>query len=297
MSLLRDIIRELRPKQWYKNSLLFIGIIFSQNFLQPGLWPDVLLAFGVFCLLSGSVYTINDIVDKENDRLHPVKRNRPIASGRIGTGLAMGIALVLIFAGVFAAGYLGVAFSAIAVLYLATSLAYNFLLKDIYLVDIFTISFGLVLRAVAGCVAIGVMVSPWLILCTFLMALFLALAKRRHEVVLLQGEASKHRAVLVSYSVPVLDSLITITTTSLIVSYSMYTFFSGRPYLMLTIPFALYGLFKYTDNVYKKSMGGEPELMFKDVGMIACIALWGITILLVIMHVPDYIVNNLSLFR
>lgn len=296
MGLVTDIVREMRPKQWYKNGLVFIGIIFSANLFQLSLWPNVILAFLAFCALSSSVYIINDISDIEKDRIHPVKKNRPIASGRLGVNLAMAIAFLLIFAGIFASMYLGATFAAIAALYLASSIAYNLVLKDVYLVDIFTISFGMVLRAVAGCVAIAVTVSPWLILCTFLMAIFLALAKRRHELVLLNSDAGKHRAILKKYSVPVLDSLLTITTASLIVSYSMYTFISGRPYLMLTIPFALYGLFKYTDNVYNKSMGGEPELMFKDLSMIACIVLWGITIVLVIMHVPDYIVDYLSLF-
>lgn len=294
LGFLIDIIKELRPQQWYKNVLLFVGIVFSQNMSHIDLWLSVLLSFVVFCTLSGSVYIINDIVDKEKDLMHPVKRNRPIASGRIRPEIAFAIALSLIFAGIFTSVYIGIFFAVAAALYIAQSLAYNFLFKEIYLVDVFVLSFGLVLRAIAGCLAIAVFVSPWLILCTFLMALFLALAKRRHELILLNSNATDHRKILKSYSVTVLDSIIGITTSALIVSYSLYTFFSNRPFMMLTIPLVLYGLFKYTDNVQNKSMGGEPELMFKDPAIIITIVLWILTILIVILRVPDTVVNMLN---
>ncbi len=263
--------------------------------MHMDLWPSVLLAFGTFCMLSGSVYILNDLVDIEKDRLHPVKRNRPIASGRIKPVVGYAIALILLFLGIISSMYIGVLFTITAVSYIAISLSYNFLLKGIYLVDIFSLSSGMVLRAIAGCLAISVFVSPWLILCTFLMALFLALSKRRHELIILESAATNHRKILEKYSLPVLESLLNMTTSALIVSYSLYTFFSEHVYMMLTIPFVIYGLFKYTDNVLKKSMGGEPELMFKDPAMIICIVLWVLTALLVIMRVPDAIVDVLNM--
>jgi 4-hydroxybenzoate polyprenyltransferase len=289
-----DLIKELRPKQWYKNSLLFVGIVFSQNIFHINMWLSVVLAFVIFCMLSGSVYIINDIVDVEKDRVHPKKRNRPIASGRINTTVAFSIALLLIFISTIASASLGVLFEIIVVLYIAQSLAYNYLFKDIFLVDVFVLSFGLVLRAIAGCTAIGVFVSPWLILCTFLMALFLSLAKRRHELILLNSDAASHRKNLKSYSVHMLDPVINMTTSAIIVSYSLYTFFSGRQFMMLTIPFVLYGLFKYTDNIHNKSMGGEPELMFKDPAMLLDITLWILTAFIVILGIPDAVLNFIS---
>ena len=291
MSLLVDVIQELRPKQWYKNILLFIGLIFSFQIGYLELWIDAILGFVIFCILSGSMYLINDIVDCKEDRLHPTKKNRPIASGRLDHRHAFAIALTLIFIAVFGSMHLGLRFAIVAAIYVFVTLSYNFLLKKIYLVDVFTISFGFVLRAVAGCVAIGVMISPWLILCAFLMALFLAFAKRRHELIVMGNDASKHRHILEFYSVSVLDSLLTISMASLIVSYSIYTFLSEHPYMMLTIPFVLYGLFRYLDKVYNSKLGGEPEMIFKDPAMIADMSLWLVVVLTVLIGLPDTLLS------
>ncbi|MDI6896833.1 decaprenyl-phosphate phosphoribosyltransferase [Methanocella conradii] len=290
MELIKNVIIEMRPKQWYKNLLLFIGIIFSINFLHLNYWFSTILGFISFCLLSSSIYIINDVIDVEKDRLHPVKCNRPIASGRLNPYVAFIIALLLVFIAIFISMYVGILFSLIACIYLAVTLLYDFMLKNVYLVDVFTISIGLVLRAVAGCTAISVVVSPWLILCTFLMALFLAFGKRRHELLLLNENASKHRPVLKKYSSAMLDSFINISTSALIVSYCLYTFFSSHTFMMLTIPFALYGIFRYIDRLYKMEMGGEPELIFKDKYMITDILIWTCTILLVMLRIPEFII-------
>ena len=291
MSVLVDLIRELRPKQWYKNTLLFIGIIFSMSVGHIDLWFNTILGFFIFCLLSGSMYIVNDIVDCKEDRLHPVKKNRPIASGRLDHRLAFAIALALIFVATMGSMYIGLRFAIVAAAYIATTISYNFLLKNLYLVDVFTISFGFVLRAIAGCVAFNAVVSPWLILCAFLMALFLAFAKRRHEIIVMGDDASKHRHILDSYSISVLDILLIVSMGALIVSYSIYTFLSSHPFMMITIPFVLYGIFRYTDKVYNSEVGGEPEMIFRDVAMVLDLALWLIIVFAVLESIPEALLS------
>lgn len=280
--MLKDILVSMRPKQWYKNLVIFIGIIFSINLLNLNLWIDVIAAFTIFCILSGSIYILNDILDLEKDKSHPKKKKRPLASGRLKVSHALTCAIILICIALSGAYLLNLQFFIISVAFFILMLIYSFFLKEIIIVDIMVISIGFVLRAMAGALAIGVYVSPWLIICAFLLALFLALGKRRHELVLLKENASNHRKILGEYSTEMLDQMINITTSALIMSYSLYTFFSGNIYIMITIPFAFYGLFRYIFLVHAKNMGGEPEMLFKDKGMVISIVLWVIVVVCVL---------------
>ena len=262
--MLKQILISIRPLQWYKNLIIFIAIVFSQNITSVSIWIDSITAFIIFCLLSGSVYLINDIIDIEKDRQHPSKRNRPIASGKLKRSQASFVALLLVIASFYCAFLLNAQFGLISVFYFVLFLMYSIRLKHTVIVDVLTISIGFVLRAIAGAIAIAVIISPWLVICTFLLALFLALGKRRHELVLLGNNASNHRKVLNEYSVSMLEQMISIITSSLIVSYSLYTFLTDNHYMMLTIPFAIYGLFRYLHLVHSSEFGGEPEMLFKD---------------------------------
>jgi 4-hydroxybenzoate polyprenyltransferase len=272
--MLKDILISMRPKQWYKNLVLFIGIIFSLNLFHIELWIDAISGFAIFCLLSGSIYIINDYMDIDKDRKHPKKRNRPLPSGRLNKNHALGFAMVFIAISLGWAYLINLQFLTASISYLVLIVIYSLFLKEIIIVDILVLSTGFVIRAIAGCLAVGVLVSPWLIICTFLMALFLAIGKRRHELVLLKGDAGGHRKILEGYSLPMLDQMTSITTTSLIMSYTLYTFFANNIYLMATIPFAFYGLFRYMFLIDSKGMGGEPEMLFLDKGMVLAMILW-----------------------
>lgn len=272
----------MRPKQWYKNLVLFIGILFSGNLLNLNLFIDSVVAFLIFCLLSGSIYLINDIIDAEKDRKHPKKRNRPIPSGKLKVTHAVFFVIIFWIVAFTVAYFLNISFLGISLAFIILMLFYSFYLKNIIIVDILVISSGFVIRAMAGALAIGVFVSPWLIICAFLLALFLALGKRRHELILLKDEAKNHRKIMEGYTTSMLEQMITITTSTLIMSYSLYTFFVGNIYLMLTIPFAFYGLFRYLLLIHSKNLGGEPELIFKDQGMVLSLVFWAIIVFIVV---------------
>lgn len=280
--MIKELIISMRPKQWYKNLVIFIGIVFSLNLLNINLWIDVIGAFAIFCALSGSIYIINDIVDIEKDKNHPKKRLRPIASGKLKANYAIMSVIILVILS-FAASYLiNSLFLITALTFFILLLVYSLFLKQLIIVDIMIISTGFVLRAIAGCLAVGVLISPWLIICAFLLALFLGIGKRRHELVLLGDNAANHRKILDGYSTEMLDQMINITTSALIMSYSLYTFFTGKLAIMLTIPFAFYGLFRYIYLVHAKNFGGEPEMLFKDKGMVFSMALWVLLVILVL---------------
>jgi len=278
----KEIIISMRPKQWYKNLVLFIGIIFSLNFMDFQLWSNTILGFIIFCVLSGSEYIINDIIDKEKDRKHPKKRKRPIASGRLKVSYALIFAVIAVFLALIGAYLINVKFLIISVMFFLLILSYSLVLKHLIIVDILVISMGFVVRAVAGCLAINVFISPWLIICAFLLALFLALGKRRHEMFLLGKGAKTHRKVLKDYSVQMLDQMTSIITGALIVSYSLYTFLTDNIYMMLTVPFVIYGLFRYLFLIHMKNFGGEVEIIFKDKGMLICMSLWIVLTLIVL---------------
>jgi len=281
----------MRPKQWYKNLILFVGIVFSLNLLNFQMWLNVIAAFAIFCMLSGSEYIINDIIDIEKDRKHPTKRKRPIASGELKKSYALLFTLVMIICAGGGACVINKTFFVISICYLILILLYSLVLKYLIIVDLLVISVGFVIRAVAGCLAVNVFISPWLIICAFLLALFLALGKRRHELILLGEEARGHRKILEEYSTEMLDQMISITSGALIISYSLYTFLADNNYMMLTIPFAIYGLFRYLFLVHAKNFGGETEMIFKDKGMVLSMVLWAVLVVLILYGVPDVVVR------
>ncbi len=250
------------------------------------------IAFFVFCALSGAVYLINDVLDREQDRRHPLKAKRPIASGALKVSVAV-VAAVVLGSGALAVAFtLGLPFLAVSAAYLALQFAYSLVLKHIVILDVMTIAAGFTLRAVAGGAAIMVPVSHWLVLCTTLLALFLALAKRRHELVLLADTAIEHRRILEDYSPYLLDQMISVVTASTLIAYAFYTISPettekfGTSLLSLTIPFPLYGIFRYLYLVHQKEMGGNPsDLLLADRPLLACIGLWAVAIVLIVYHV------------
>lgn len=275
----KDILISMRPNQWYKNLVIFIGIVFSLNLLNFNLWINVISAFITFCLLSGSIYIINDYRDVEKDRNHPTKCTRPLAFGSLKASYALLFSISFIIIALGLAYLVNISFFIVSLAFFVLIMIYSVFLKEIILVDIMVIASGFVLRAIAGCAAISVFVSPWLIICTFLLALFLALGKRRHELVLLKGKASNHRKTLDGCSTEMLDQMTNITTSALVMSYSLYTFFAKDIYVMLTIPLAFYGVFKYLFLVHAHNLGGEPEMLFKDKGMVINMTLWVVLVI------------------
>jgi len=271
----------LRPKQWFKNLLVFAGLVFSRNLFDPTDFLRSLGGFIAFCLLSGAVYLINDLVDVENDRLHPLKRFRPIASGRLTSGAAKvsaAVATALALLGGFALDW---RFGVIGLAYFLMQLAYSFKLKHMVVLDVMTVAGGFALRAVAGTVLVHVTISSWLFVCTILFALFIALAKRRHELVFLEDGGATHRAVLENYSQTLLDQMMAVATSSTVIAYCLYTIAPetvakfGTHNLILTVPFVLYGIYRYLYLVYRKEMGGAPErVLLTDVPLMIDVLLW-----------------------
>jgi 4-hydroxybenzoate polyprenyltransferase len=288
-SLAFQILLSLRPAQWTKNLLVFAGLLFGLKLLDAAAVLRATAAFVVFCALSGVVYIVNDVADRESDRRHPLKSRRPIASGALPVPLAIGVATVLGAGGLAAAYAISPAFAAVAVAYLALQMLYSFALKHIVIIDVLTLAIGFVLRAVGGAVAINVEISHWLLVCTILLALFIALAKRRHEIVLLAGSAANHRPILGEYSPYLLDQMIGVVTASTLISYVFYTISPetqakfGTAWLGLTIPFPLYGIFRYLYLVHQREGGGSPaDLLLTDWPLLACVALWALTVALII---------------
>ena len=284
---IKALIKTIRPKQWYKNILIFVGIVFSLNILNFQMWLGVILAFVLFCMLSGSEYIINDILDIKKDRKHPTKCKRPIASGELKKSHAFLFASLLIICAMWGSYLINTQFLIISLTYFFLILSYSLFLKHLIIVDLLVISVGFVIRAVAGCFAIGVLISPWLIVCAFLLALFLALGKRRHELMLLGDEAKNHRKILEDYSIEMLDQMNSIATGALLISYSMYTFLADNTYMMLTIPFVVYGLFRYLFLVHARNFGGEVELLFTDRGMLICMISWVVVVILILYGIPN----------
>jgi 4-hydroxybenzoate polyprenyltransferase len=273
------IVRSIRPKQWTKNLLVFAGLVFTYNLLNPDMLSRVLLAFVAFCLLSSAGYLWNDLRDASADRLHPIKSRRPIAAGLVPPWLAAMIALALGVAGLALAFSLGTSFLLVASLYILLTVSYSIWLKHLVLIDVFGISAGFVLRAVGGAVVIGVPVSPWLYVCTVLVSLFLGLGKRRNELELLETGAAGHRKNLEQYSLELVDQLILIVASVTIMAYSLYTFSAENlprdHSMMLTIPLVVYGLFRYLYLVRVKRQGGAPEdLLLTDPGMLGTAITW-----------------------
>jgi len=285
-SLFVNLLLSLRPSQWTKNLIVFAGLIFGEQLLVPDAVARAAVAFVVFCALSGVVYLVNDIHDREADRFHPTKSTRPIASGDLSVGLAAGAAAVLSVASAGAAFGLGLAFGATAMGYLALLLIYSASLKHIVILDVLAIAIGFVLRAVGGALAVGVPFSNWLLLLTLLLALFLALSKRRAELVTLADDASGHRRILAEYSPYLLDQMVSVVTASTLLAYAFYTIDPetvrrfGTGHLLWTVPFPLYGIFRYLYLVHQRDGGGNPsEVLLTDRPLLVCVALWGAAVI------------------
>ncbi len=282
--LARDLWRLTRPTQWSKNTVLFAALIFSKHLFVPADVATVLTAFLCFCCVASGAYVMNDIRDCERDRQHPLKSQRPLPSGRVARSTASGLAFGLMTTGVAGSFSLGTGFGALVAFYLALQVAYTFALKEMVILDVMAIATGFVVRAVAGGVVIGVPVSPWLIICTFLLALFLGFSKRRHELVLLEDRATDHRAALREYSPYFLDQMISVVTASTVVAYAIYTASPemreklGTDKLYLTIPFVLFGIFRYLYLVHQRELGGNPtQLLLSDQPLLIDVALWIVT--------------------
>jgi 4-hydroxybenzoate polyprenyltransferase len=288
-SLWSSLLVSVRPGQWTKNLLIFAGVLFGRKLLDGSAVMAAAAAFAIFCALSGTVYLINDVLDRESDRRHPLKAKRPIASGALGVTAALVAACLLAMVGLAGAFELGPRFGLTATGYVVLLALYSGPLKHIVILDVLTIAIGFVTRAVAGAVAVDVEISHWLLVCTILGALFIALAKRRHELTLLADGAPSHRPILGEYSPYLLDQMISVVTASTLVAYVFYTISPetelkfGTHWLGLTIPFALYGIFRYLYLIHQRAGGGSPaDLLLTDRPLLVCVALWTLSVALII---------------
>ncbi len=269
----------LRPRQWTKNLLLFAGVVFAAKLGDAARWLEALAAFAAYCAASSAAYLVNDVGDREADRAHPLKSRRPVARGELSPRAA------LLLAGVLAAGSLAVAaalgWRSLVLLagFAALQLAYSLGLKHVVLVDVLAIAGLFVVRAAAGAVAVDVPISPWLLVCTGALALFLALGKRRGELLLVDARAAPGRRVLDGYPLEVLDQLLTIVAAATIVSYTLYTFTArDSKTLMVTIPYVVYGVFRYVLLVHRSGVGEEPDqVLVTDVPILVTVSLWAAT--------------------
>jgi 4-hydroxybenzoate polyprenyltransferase len=278
----------MRPRQWVKNLFVLAGLLFAQKLFTPRA-VLALAAFAIFCALSGAMYLLNDVADREKDRLHPRKRERPIASGRLSVPVAMVAALVLLVLALGAGVAISWTFAGVALAYAVLLTSYSVWLKHIVLVDVLAVAVGFVLRAVAGAVAIDVEISGWLLICTILLALFLALGKRRHEYLALGDEAGRHRPILAEYSAGLLDQMIAVVTASTVTAYALYTMSPETVakfhthLLPATLPFVLYGIFRYLYLLYRKQLGGNPsELFLNDGPLLLNTFLWFVVVLAIV---------------
>jgi 4-hydroxybenzoate polyprenyltransferase len=282
------VLASLRPRQWVKNLFVFAGLVFAQKLLTPLVWP-ALAAFGLFCALSGAIYLFNDVADRDRDRLHPTKRRRPVASGTLAPGPALGIASGLLVGSLGLGFVFSPGFGLAALAYAVLLVAYSVWLKHVVIVDVLVVAIGFVLRAVAGALAIHVAISGWLLICTVLLALFLALGKRRHEYVALDAEALRHRPILAEYSTGLLDQMVAVVTASTVTAYALYTMSPETvekfhtQLLPATLPFVLYGIFRYLYLLYRRQLGGNPsELFLNDRALLLNTLLWVLAVGLII---------------
>jgi 4-hydroxybenzoate polyprenyltransferase len=279
-------IQCLRPKQWVKNLVLLAGLIFSRNLFEPVMAARGFAALGIFCLLSGAIYVFNDLRDYDRDKLHPSKRTRPIASGRVSRPEGAVLGLLAAGIGLALAGMINTSFLCVSIAYVVLQIAYSLGLKHMVVLDVLIISLGFVLRAIAGVEALkdldpSVVISPWLLVCTLFLALFLGFSKRRHELNLLEDTASQHRKTLDDYSAEFLDAMIVAVAAATLIAYAIYTIWGetvvkfGTDRLIYTVPFVVYGLFRYMYLVMLKNRGGSPsEVLLSDVPLIVDIVLW-----------------------
>ena len=281
--MLVPLLKTMRPKQWTKNAFVLAALVFDAKLFVPHYLFKAVAAVALFCAISGAVYLINDLVDVEKDRQHPAKRNRPLASGQLAPRVAVTAAVVLVLSSLVLSYLLDPFFALIAAAYLLLMVLYSFWLKNVVIVDVLMVAVGFVLRVAAGVVIVRAeRFSPWLYLCMVFLALFIAISKRRHELVLLNANANAHRTIFDEYNMALLDDMIRMVTASTAMAYSLYTFSAPNlpqnHTMMLTIPFVLYGLFRYMYLVRVKGEGGTPEdLILEDRPLLLASVLWGLT--------------------
>jgi 4-hydroxybenzoate polyprenyltransferase len=275
------LIRSLRPEQWLKNGFVLAPIVFSGRVEDALAWQRSLLAVVAFCAASSATYLVNDVIDREADRQHPSKRRRPIASGEVSVAAALAAATILVVAAGGLAFALGGWFPAVLAGYLAITGLYSAVLKDAVFVDVLVVAAGFVLRVVGGAVVIDVPVSRWLLLCAYLLALYLALGKRRAELALLGEEAGNHRVVLGHYTLPMVDQAISVVLGATVLAYTLYTVAPdtvakvGSEGLMVTVPVVLYGLFRYLYLLHQHELGGSPtRVLITDRPLLTCVLAW-----------------------
>ena len=294
MRTLKALLVTLRPKQWSKNLAVFVPFMFTLNQYWRPFTPEMYsmlasasLAFVIFCILSGSVYLMNDVSDLDKDRMHPTKRRRPLAAGELSARTAVAAASLLLVVVLCVSFVLQPLFALIGLLYVVINVAYSLVLKHVVILDVFAISAGFVLRVLAGAVVIAVEPSPWLYVVTILLSLFIGLNKRRNEILLLQDGAANHRATLSAYTLHLLDEMTGVVTSATVMAYSLYTFTAENlpknHTMMLTIPFALYGIFRYLFLIHVKHEGGDPsELLIRDRPLLVAVTLWAVSVGLIL---------------
>jgi 4-hydroxybenzoate polyprenyltransferase len=273
---LTTVLAALRPQQWSKNLLVFAGILFAAEYDEPGKWAAAVAAFAAYCAASSAAYLLNDVLDAEQDRLHPLKRGRAVASGTLAPSRALAYAALLALVAIAVTAWFGWTSLAYMGGFLGLQAAYSLKLKHVVLVDVIAIAGLFVIRAAAGAEVVDVRISPWLIVCTALLALFLALAKRRGELV---STGARGREVLDGYSLALVDQLVSVVAACTIVAYSLYTFEAREgSAMMATIPFVVFGLFRYLLLMHREELGEEPErVLLTDVPILATVALWALT--------------------
>lgn len=279
----------MRPAQWVKNVFIFAGLLFSRNLFNPMALLEVCAGFAFFSLTASGIYIFNDILDMENDKRHPEKCKRPLASGELAVSTAYITVSVLVGFSLFAAVFLNRVFFLILVAYVIMNVAYSLRLKQVVILDVMCIAFGFVFRVLAGTALAGVMPSDWLLICTITISLFLGFSKRRSEVALMEGESSKHRKVLAHYSLPFLDQMISVATACTVMSYALYTVSPetvarfGTRNLIFTIPFVLYGIYRYLYVIHEKNEGGNPtSVVLTDRPLMLNGFLWILSLMLII---------------
>lgn len=280
-SVIAGLLASTRPKQWTKNLILFGPLVFAYKLAAPELLAHAIEGFAVFCLVCSAVYLVNDVLDAESDRQHPAKQMRPIASGQVSAGQALATAGLLAIVGLALGFSVDVELGLATAGYIVLMLGYSTLIKHLVILDVFAIAAGFILRAVAGALAIHVVISPWLYVCTLLLALFLGFSKRYNELLVLQDDAANHRRSLDEYTPAMLEQLTSILMASTIMAYMLYSFSAeslpANHSMMLTIPFVLYGIFRYYYLVHKKNLGGAPEVvLLRDIPLMLDVVLWGL---------------------
>ena len=271
----------MRPEQWLKNGFVLAPIVFSGLVGDPDAWLRTMLAVAAFCAASSAVYLVNDVIDREADRSHPIKQNRPIASGEVSVATAMTVAVILVASALAISVWLGGWFPVVLIAYVVLVLLYSAVLKRAVFLDVLVVAAGFVLRVVGGAVAIDVPVSAWILVVAYLLALYLALGKRRSELVLLGAEAGNHRVVLGHYTLPMVDQAISVVLGATVLAYALYTVAPdtvakvGSEGLLATVPIVLYGLFRYLYLLHRHELGGSPtRALLTDRPLLVCVVIW-----------------------